>query len=246
MMKLQIAVCDNDILFLQHFQVVLLQIAQKHRLHFLLRKFESGAALVHDCTEHHTHFDLIFLDAALPHEKGKSVAEHLRAVDQTFLLVFITAAPEEVFEMFDYDPAYFLHKQEFDLRMEHALLHLLNRLDTSRQPAMHCVVRDETGCKHTMRFALRDIMYLESVARNIFLYTTEARYHVVCVGFEQLKQDFLSYGLVETHRTCLINVRYLEAVTSSSVMLQNRVVLPLSRRKRAAVFSLLGAAITPE
>lgn len=246
MMKIHVAVCDDDEVFLQHFQAALTHIAQRHHLTIMLRKFSSSTAFLQDYEEKHARFDLVFLDIDLPQQDGKAVAARLRALDRTFLLVFVTSLANEVFQIFEYDTAYFLPKAQFDEKIEHVLLLLLDRLLARRQTALHCVVRSETGRKQTVRFVVHDILYVESVARDIFVHTEQARFHVVCVGFEQLKQDLLGFGLVEIHRTCAVNARYIDTVELDSVVLQNGTVLPLSRRKRQNVFAAMSHVLEDE
>ena len=191
----------------------------------LITEFSSGKELL----ESKDIFDIIFLDIAMDEIDGMQTAKELRARGCSSVIVFVTAYDDRVFEAFDVGAFHFLVKPVSAVKF----IEVLKKAIESCTEPPEAVVNDryitvKSGGVST-RLALSEIIYAEISDRTMMLHTVSGnfKYRGKISEFENNTGD----GFFRTHRSYIINLRYLESYTSSYVSMENgdRVVLAKHR-----------------
>ena len=191
----------------------------------LIAEFSSGKELL----ESKETFDIIFLDIAMDEIDGMQTAKELRKRGCSSVIVFVTAYDDRVFEAFDVGAFHFLVKPVSTGKF---LEVLKKAIDSCSEPPSAAVndryITVKSGGVST-RVALSEIIYGEISDRTMMLHTVSGKfkYRGKISEFEKSTGQ----GFFRTHRSYMINLRYLESYTSSYVSMENgdRVVLAKHR-----------------
>ena len=81
-----------------------------------------------------------------------------------------------------------------------------------------------------------DVLYVESINRKINIVTLKSNYIIANIKFNDFIVKF-DKNFILTHRTCLVNLKYIFKVNKNSIVLDNDSILPLSRYRINEVMS---------
>lgn len=232
---LNIAICDDDIRFLEMIAVEVKNILKKLKVKASICTFTNGTKLISAIEQYNPYYDIVFLDIDMPIIDGKEVARKLRVIDKRFKLIFITSFEQEVLNTLQYDISDFLPKNLIHER----LFSIVNRVVAiviEDSPQLQIFKVDISYDRRAMiKVPLHDIIFFESVNRKIYLHTKRQTYLLHGLKFADLITRYSRFGFLDTHRTCLVNIQYIFSIDELEVYLENGTVLPLSRRKRSQV-----------
>ena len=83
------------------------------------------------------------------------------------------------------------------------------------------------------QIAKADIIYAESYARHVCVYTAERKYEVVG-KLNDLYAALENCGFVRIHQSFIVNIKHIKCFSYDSVTLIDGTVLPVSERKKAS------------
>ena len=174
-------------------------------------------------------FDIIFLDIGMDGLDGMQTAKKLRQNGCLAAIIFVTAFEDRVFDAFDVGAFNFLVKPVSAQKFAEVLK---KAIDSRTEPAATVTsdrfIAVKSGGVST-KLALSEIMYAEVFDRTLILHTVNGKveYRGRLNEFEKCTDD----TFFRTHRSYLINLRYLEKYTSSEVTMENgdRVLLAKQR-----------------
>lgn len=174
-------------------------------------------------------FDIIFLDIGMDGLDGMQTARKLRQNSCRAAIIFVTAFEDRVFDAFDVGAFNFLVKpvsaQKFTEVLKKAIDSRTEPVATATSDRFIAVKSGGVSTK----LALSEIMYAEVFDRILILHTVSGKveYRGRLNEFEKCTDE----TFFRTHRSYLINLRYLEKYTSSEVTMENgdRVLLAKQR-----------------
>lgn len=103
---LQIAVCDDERIFLDQLKKLLYDYSNTHRLELVVDEYQSGEQLLRSSDL----YDIIFMDYQLPGANGLETAQELRKRHNHCVLIFVTNYPDFVYDAFSVETFRFLCK----------------------------------------------------------------------------------------------------------------------------------------
>jgi two-component system LytT family response regulator len=197
--------------------------------------------------------DLVFLDVKMPELDGFGVIAQLGAETMP-PVVFVTAFDEFAVRAFDVHALDYLVKPFSDARFEATLKRARQRLAESQATALRALLDDDRGDLLT-RFAIRigarsvvlaarDVTWVEAHDYCVLLHASGAT-HVVRQSIRALEARLDPRRFARINRSAIVNldhVRLLDrrAIGNWALILGDRTVLEISRRRRAAVARWLG------
>jgi len=232
---LNIAICDDDVRFLEIMVTEVKNILKKLKIKASICTFTNGTKLIYAIEQYNPYYDIVFLDIDMPIIDGKEVARKLRVIDKKFKLIFITSFEQEVLNTLQYDISGFLPKK----LMNERLFSIVDRVvavvieDTPQLQIFKVNIGYDR--KAIIKIPLHDIIFFESVNRKIYLHTKRKTYLLFGFKFADLITQYSTLGFVEIHRTCTVNIQFIFSIDDLEIRLENGTVLPLSRRKRSQV-----------
>ena len=218
---LSIAVCDDIPLECAQLAKQIRTLAEPAGLEVLLREFYTGEELLKSTES----FDLLFLDIKMPGLNGMELARLLRRREETCLLIFVTAAPEYVFEAYDVEAFAYLVKPV----TEKQLKNVLTRAAEKRRRESHEFLL--ISSQHLVRkIPLKDIVYMEARGRILTIHTLSdiiETYEQIGLMEKRLREkDFF-----RCHKGFLVNLRYVDTYDKTQIYTETKDTILLAKRR---------------
>ena len=155
-----IAICDDQYDDVRQIENALL--AQGYEVEV----YETGESLLAAYEQQGLRFDALFLDLKLQTMEGFDLANAIYAIDDSVLVVFVTAYSQYVFECFKCNPVWFLRKPINSNELNDALAHLAHRFKRRQR------VFSFKDSRHSVRLRYDEILYFEAKDHRIHIHTT--------------------------------------------------------------------------
>ena len=218
---MRIILCDDDTAFTQVFEKRLLTVFKKYGITPEIVSAHTGVEALREITRRPT--DVLFLDIDMPEKNGFSVAEELSAMPSKPLIIFLSGMEDLVYQSFAFQPFWFLRKTHLEElpQVTEKMLQLLN----SRQ--IHYTV---TMNGSSTRIPITEIAYFESQGHYIVVHYNEKSLRFKA-RMSDIETALSKYFFVRCHVGYLLNCRFVQICSRTSVTLTDGTVLPVSRAK---------------
>ncbi len=227
---LNIAVCDDDELYLDKTCAMLEQYAAARSVEIEAESFSSSSALL-DRIDAGVHHAIYLLDIYMPGISGMSVATELRSKGVRSPIIFLTSSTEHAVEAFGVDATHYLLKpytqQNFFAAIDKAVQSISNHVEES-------VVLKIGGVYQNI--SINNILYCEAADNYQRLWMKDGGELLVRMTASEL-YDMLSGfgGFHRCGRAYILNLDHVKKVTSSSAVLKAGVELSLPRSTVASL-----------
>ena len=223
---LEIAICDDDELLCEDLcNAITKQMGINNTVN--IDKYLSGTELLKSCQKNQ--YDAIFLDIHIKEENGFAVADVLWKRSYSTNLIFITSDNALVYQSFDYNPFYFLRKDDY----KEVLPKVVEKLINSMKQNIYFEVENSGEIKNLMR---HEIYYLESDRHKVAVYTKKYTYSAR-KKISDLEQRLAEFDFVRIQRGYLVNLKHVTRINliREEIELKNDTVLKMSRRNKTMV-----------
>ncbi|MFM9989622.1 LytR/AlgR family response regulator transcription factor [Flavobacterium sp.] len=174
--------------------------------------------------------DILFLDIDMPNMSGLDFRKQTMQVP---ICVYITSHPEHAVESFELEALDFIIKpinfERFSKTVERIEAFL--EIKTKAQ-LFELSLGGDTICikegHHQHKVKLHDILYLEAL-KDYTLIVTNSKRHCVLMSIGNLLKESNFQSFVRIHRSYAIQKQYIDKKTTSEVLLNNGVLLPIGR-----------------
>ncbi|MFU0827966.1 MAG: Stage 0 sporulation A-like protein [Lachnoclostridium sp.] len=219
-MIVQIAVCDDEMIFLENFIQQITTQFLKADMEICVKSYTNGTSLLEECRK--IPFDVLFLDIEMPDISGIEIAETIRAVNPFVNIIFVTNQDDMVFQSIHYKPFRFLRKRYLEDELPEAIHALAKKIRSENQ---YYTIKFNNSFK---QIRITDIIYLESYKHDIFLYTKDEKYRIRS-KMERMEKELEVYGFIRVHSGFLVNYRYIYSIDKTKIVLSNKKIIPVSR-----------------
>lgn len=220
---LSIAICDDQALDCLKFSGKVRDILQEAGVAHNIKQFLSGAALMESACS----FDLVFLDIKMEQLDGLTTAALMRKRSRPFLLVFITAYREYVYDAFDVEAFHYLVKPVDDGKLAKVLLAAVDKcLNGGREEGYMVVTRN----REAIKLALDDVSYFEISGRVIKAHCSNR----VVEYYDQisaLEERLTGRSFFRCHKSYLIHLKHVVSFDKHEVLMDNGDRVLLSKRR---------------
>ena len=234
MQTIKIAICDDD----KDMQEILQQKIEKFcadtETNYSIVCCDSGEEVL----QQEPAPDILFLDIHMPEKNGMETAQELYGRHSGTILIFVTALSEYVYDAFDVGAFHYLVKPFSDEKLREVLGRALKQ-HRERQETSHSAERQgeeqETGRTQppecilikkggvSMKISLDDIVYAEVFNRKVMLHTIQG--DIEYYGKLTELSEMAGENFYRTHRAYLVNLRYVERYTATTIWLERGTAL---------------------
>ena len=169
-------------------------------------------------------FDALFADIDMPELDGIRLGTLYRAELQDCLLVFISNREDLVFDTFQAKPFRFVRKKDYKAKLPEVLSDVLSELDRAEARK----IAFPTGASSTVLLRPERICYVEAVKKKQVVHYGPQAIEVAS-SFQKVAQQLASYGFVQSHKSFLVNCRYIRSIAKTDLTLDDGTVIPVSR-----------------
>lgn len=194
-------------------------------------EFDSGETLIlafNDCR-----FDLVFLDIYMNGLMGIETAKLLKAHSPNVFVIFVSSSTEHGADAFDVDAFHYIIKPVKPAK----LFSVLNKWFS----LVYDIKTIPVKCGRCIRdVAISEIVYVEVFKRSCVIHTTNETISA-SMSLSALEELLPKGEFVRPIRYCLVSLRYVSRLNDSNVVMQNDVIVSLSRNERENVKQSLAA-----
>ncbi len=217
---LEIFVCDDDVRVTEYIKS------------FILKSFNYNCKVitVNRCRELISIVeidervpDILIMDINLADGNGIETVKRLQNQHSGLRVIYLTGVIDYATEIFESRPSYFLLKPIDDSHLFDALSKVSRELEYDRADSVVIKTNGSESVIHR-----RDIMYVESKGRKLTLYMQNGKKNEIYEKMDVLQQR-LGASFVRSHKSFLINMKYITERTNKEFYLSDGKVIPISK-----------------
>lgn len=227
MSKLTIAFCDDDAAF----RGLLRRTAEQtlSAAGFSVVCMESASADEFLQAVGHLRFDLIFLDIDMPDTDGIRLGEQLRRQGCQSDIIYISNMDDKVYEIFPVHPWAFIRKSRCSQELPDVLSEYIR---ARREMSGALLFTDANGGAISVNPS--GLVYAEAVGKTQKLVFSDASTVLIRASMQELETTLHVHGFIRIHKGFLVNYRFIQKITSRSVLLDTGGDLPIGRDRLTA------------
>lgn len=222
------AICDDEPMILDYLHKHISNEFKRQGADVCIDKFTSGRDFLN--VHRAKPFDVVFLDIDMPEVSGFDAAEQINDIGDA-LIVFVTSHDELVYSSIKFRPFRFIRKTILE-----------NDLPETSEAIIKEVYKRSTGKKYAFQTRsgeafvdLSSIEYIEIYGHWLMVHIKDGD-PLECYGsLSDFERQLEEYDFVRTHKSFLVNCKFIFAIEKNQVVLDDKTVIPLSRYKVEAV-----------
>ncbi|MGN1417844.1 MAG: LytR/AlgR family response regulator transcription factor [Acutalibacteraceae bacterium] len=170
-------------------------------------------------------YDLLFLDCQLPDTDGLTVARELRQQDIETAIIFVTAYDDYVYESFEVRPFRYILKPIEEEKIRKALIGFVSAYEKKRFISIPMARKNSV-------VNLQDIVYIESDGKYsiVRLINNSSFKSTKSIGDYQTEIGEDCHSFFRTHRSFLVNMKYITEINGNIISFINGERAEISRR----------------
>ena len=233
-MKINIAICDDEINILENIRNKVLDIAGERKIEVDIFTYSETRRAVNVLCSKEENFDILLLDIDMPILSGLEMAKLVRKYRENIILIFMSAHEQYVFESIEYTPFRYIRKSRISEELPLAMTAAFARLENEKDGGI--VVKAEDG---EIRLYRSQIMYYEMQERRINIHLNNGKNLIIWKTIKELTEEINDEKFIKLHSGCVVNVKYINGFSKCDVTLDNGEKLIVSRRRVKDVKSQL-------
>ncbi len=218
------AICDDEPAVLDYLYAHILNEFKRQGTVIRLETFTSGQEFLK--AQANEPFDVVFLDIDMPEMSGFDVAEKISDNKRT-LIIFVTTHDELVFSSLKFQPFRFIRKSFFDDELSE-VLDAVSSVLSKRIAGRKFKLQTKS---HDVYVDIEQIVYIEIYGHWLHVHTNDNEV-LECYGIlSDYESQLEPFDFVRTYKSYLVNCKYIRSVEKDQVVLDDKTVIPLSRRR---------------
>ena len=167
--------------------------------------------------------DILIMDINLKDGNGIETVKYLQKLHPKLKVIYLTGIINYATVIFETNPAYFIVKPINENNLSAAIAKVSKDLEYDKADSI--VIRTNGS-----EFILyrRDIMYVESRGRKLALYMVDGQKNEIYEKMDTI-QEQLGAAFVRSHKSFLINMKYIAERTNQEFYLSDGKALPISK-----------------
>lgn len=219
---IQIAICDDETYMIGLLSEKISAFFNKKNIEISISCFSNGL----DLLSSNKTFHIIFLDVQMNEPDGFETAKRLRNNGFDGFLIFVTIMRELVFNAFEVQAFDYLVKPLQDEHFNQTMQRLLASIQDQNKTCLLIQKRNEWDI-----ILFDHIIYCEIINRKVYLHLKNKSIIDYYDKIENLEKK-LDNRFFKSHRSYLINLKYVKNYKSSIAYLTNGDAIPVSRLRR--------------
>lgn len=219
MIRLKIAICDDDKSFVQCIHKSITRYQFIRNIDFDIYEYYDSSSLLKAYNSPGA-FDIILLDVEMPIHNGIETATIIRNLpDETVNFIFISNYPEYMSESFDVHAYHYLSKPYNESKLYTVLDHLSNSIIKGSFGVLP--LADNSSGRISL-IPIHEICYINYISKkkclNIHTTSNVIDYHSTLSHMYTILHE---YGFEYAHRNTIVNLHYVKLLKTNALILTN-------------------------
>ncbi|MCR5415363.1 MAG: LytTR family DNA-binding domain-containing protein [Pseudobutyrivibrio sp.] len=222
---LRIAIVEDEKEYQASLIEHLSQYESEHNENFIVRTFYDGIDILDDYT---SEYDVIFLDIHMKYQDGMSTARKIRELDDSVIIIFITALAQYAIEGYKVNALDFILKPVVYDQLEGAMDKVL-KTSSKYEKSKEIIVSDD-GAKR--KISTEDVYYIEVVGHTIVIHSTIGVFEQRGKSLKVIAEELKEYNFVQSGQSQLINLKYVDKIQGDIIFINNEEIFMSRSRKK--------------
>lgn len=220
---MNIAIVDDDKDTREKIEKMVLQYYKdKSKTEITCDQFASGEAFLEAFEKYH--YKIIFLDIEMPGKNGIEIKDILETEEDTYIL-FLTGYGEFMQSAFGKNVCGFVEKPTD----KEKIVYYLNKIENYQEIEQNIYMED---IQEVVR--LKEIRYIKAENQYSHLHMESGKVIITRKSLGTLEKEIESYGFFRTHRSYIVNFRYVKII-KKEVVLYDGTKIKIARGKHESV-----------
>lgn len=223
---IKIAFCDDDMEVLHQMNELLDRYRVERNEDITYAAFQSPFELLTEI-EKGIRPDILFLDVVMPGQNGMDVAKGIRQYDTNMKIIFLTSSPEFAVESYSVGAYFYQLKpiwEESFFRLMDAVL-----AECEKKKKNSLILRSKDGIT---RIDLQQLEYCEVLRRKLLFHLGNGAVLESAGSLDDLAGQLMQYSnFFRPHRSFLVNMEYIQNISSRSIKMVNDAEIPIPHGK---------------
>lgn len=223
---IKIAFCDDDMEVLHQMNELLDRYRVERNEDITYAAFQSPFELLTEI-EKGIRPDILFLDVVMPGQNGMDVAKEIRQYDTNMKIIFLTSSPEFAVESYSVGAYFYQLKpiwEESFFRLMDAVL-----AECEKKKKNSLILRSKDGIT---RIDLQQLEYCEVLGRKLLFHLENGAVLESAGSLDDLAGQLMQYSnFFRPHRSFLVNMEYIQNISSRFIKMVNDAVIPIPHGK---------------
>lgn len=223
---IKIAFCDDDMEVLHQMNELLDRYRVERNEDITYAAFQSPFELLTEI-EKGIRPDILFLDVVMPGQNGMDVAKEIRQYDTNMKIIFLTSSPEFAVESYSVGAYFYQLKpiwEESFFRLMDAVL-----AECEKKKKNSLILRSKDGIT---RIDLQQLEYCEVLRRKLLFHLENGAVLESAGSLDDLAGQLMQYSnFFRPHRSFLVNMEYIQNISSRSIKMVNDAEIPIPHGK---------------
>lgn len=223
---IKIAFCDDDMEVLHQMNELIDRYRVERNEDITYAAFQSPFELLTEI-EKGIRPDILFLDVVMPGQNGMDVAKEIRQYDTNMKIIFLTSSPEFAVESYSVGAYFYQLKpiwEESFFRLMDAVL-----AECEKKKKNSLILRSKDGIT---RIDLQQLEYCEVLGRKLLFHLENGAVLESAGSLDDLAVQLMQYSnFFRPHRSFLVNMEYIQNISSRSIKMVNDAEIPIPHGK---------------
>ena len=223
---IKIAFCDDDMEVLHQMNELLDRYRVERNEDITYAAFQSPFELLTEI-EKGIRPDILFLDVVMPGQNGMDVAKEIRQYDTNMKIIFLTSSPEFAVESYSVGAYFYQLKpiwEESFFRLMDAVL-----AECEKKKKNSLILRSKDGIT---KIDLQQLEYCEVLGRKLLFHLENGAVLESAGSLDDLAGQLMQYSnFFRPHRSFLVNMEYIQNISSRSIKMVNDAEIPIPHGK---------------
>ena len=218
-MKYNIAIVDDEQVQREYLLTITKLWKKSNELN--VKTFHNAESFLFDY-EDNKDYDILLLDIEMDKINGIELAQKVRKDNERVQIIFITGFADYMSMGYDVSALHYLMKPVSKEKL-HQVLDKAAKLLSKKESNIIIKVDGQN-----IIIKLSEIVYVESFGHYISIYTSDKKEYTIKVGINKFVEE-LDNTFISPHRSYIVNLKYVKAITKNSIMLDNNKEIPMAK-----------------
>ena len=223
---IKIAFCDDDMEVLHQMNELLDRYRVERNEDITYAAFQSPFELLTEI-EKGIRPDILFLDVVMPGQNGMDVAKEIRQYDTNMKIIFLTSSPEFAVESYSVGAYFYQLKPIWEESFFRLMDSVLAECEKKKKNSL--ILRSKDGIT---KIDLQQLEYCEVLGRKLLFHLENGAVLESAGSLDDLAGQLMQYSnFFRPHRSFLVNMEYIQNISSRSIKMVNDAEIPIPHGK---------------
>lgn len=226
---IKIAIVDNEAFWQKECEGVLSHYALQKDLDYSVSVFDKAESFLEDKQQ----FEIVFMDIEMDNMSGLEAAKIYKKRCPDGIVMLVTTHDELSTEGYKVSAFRYIRKGKLELEMREGLDAALECLKPAEKISIVIVNKGK------LEIAWKEIVFLETEKRNVWVHTTTGSY-LTNKNITEMRQELEKYDFIYPHKSFLVNLNWIDKMPDKhNILLKTGQLVPVSQKKVKEIWLLV-------